>query len=70
MCVAEGQWESLHLPLSFSVNLGMLSCSVVSDSLRPRGLQPTKLFCPWDSLCKNTAGGATSSSMGSSRPRG
>ena len=23
-------------------------CSVVSISLRPRGLQPTRLFCPWD----------------------
>ena len=25
----------------------MLSCSVVSDSLQPRGLQPTRLLCPW-----------------------
>ena len=24
------------------------SCSVVSDSLRPHGLQPTRLLCPWD----------------------
>ena len=24
-------------------------CSVVSDSLRPCGLQPTRLLCPWDS---------------------
>ena len=24
----------------------MLSCSAVSDSLRPQGLQPTRLFCP------------------------
>ena len=23
-------------------------CSVVSDSLRPHGLQPTRLLCPWD----------------------
>ena len=30
------------------------SCSVVSDSLRPRGLQPARLFCPWDSPVKNT----------------
>ena len=22
-------------------------CSVVSDSLRPHGLQPTRLLCPW-----------------------
>ena len=25
-------------------------CSVVSDSLRPHGLQPTRLLCPWDSV--------------------
>ena len=28
--------------------------SVVSDSLQPYGLQPARLFCPWDSLDKNT----------------
>ena len=26
----------------------MLSCSVMSDSLQPHGLQPTRLLCPWD----------------------
>ena len=31
------------------------SRSVVSDSLRPRGLHPTRLLCPWDSPGKNTA---------------
>ena len=25
-----------------------VSRSVASDSLRPRGLQPTRLLCPWD----------------------
>ena len=25
----------------------VLSCSVASNSLRPHGLQPTRLFCPW-----------------------
>ena len=24
----------------------VLSCSVMSDSLRPHGLQPTRLLCP------------------------
>ena len=24
------------------------SCSVMSDSSRPHGLQPTRLLCPWD----------------------
>ena len=29
------------------------SCSVVSDSSWPRGLQPTRLLRPWDFSCKN-----------------
>ena len=29
-------------------------CSVVSDSQRPHGLQPTKLLCPWDFPGKST----------------
>ena len=32
----------------------VLSSSVLSDSLRPHGLQPTRLLCPWDSPGKNT----------------
>ena len=31
--------------------------SVVSDSFRPHGLQPSRLLCPWDSPCKNTGVG-------------
>ena len=31
----------------------LLSCSVVSDSLQPYGLLPTKLLRPWDSQGKN-----------------
>ena len=31
-----------------------LSHWVVSDSLQPQGLWPTRLLCPWDSLGKNT----------------
>ena len=27
-----------------------LVASVMSDSVRPYGLQPTRLLCPWDSL--------------------
>ena len=33
------------------------SCSVVSDSLLPHGLQPAKFFCPWDSPGKHTGVG-------------
>ena len=31
--------------------------SVVSDSVRPHGLQPNRLLCPWDSPGKNTGVG-------------
>ena len=31
--------------------------SVISDFLWSRGLQPTRLLCPWDSLGKNTGVG-------------
>ena len=34
-----------------------ISCSVVSDSLQPHGLQPTRLLYPWDSPGKNTGVG-------------
>ena len=33
------------------------SRSVVSYSLRPHGLQPTRLLCPWDFPAKNTGVG-------------
>ena len=33
------------------------SRSVVSDSSRPHGLQPTRLLCPWDFLGKSTGVG-------------
>ena len=36
----------------------VLSNSVVSDSLQPRGLQPTRLLCPWNSPGKNTGVGS------------
>ena len=54
-----GIWENGYMcasgwvPLLFSWNatsmlIGyVLSCSVVSISLRPHGLEPTRLLCPW-----------------------
>ena len=39
----------LHLFIAF-----MHVCSVVSDSLQPHGLQPTRLLCSWDCPGKNT----------------
>ena len=35
----------------------MLSRSVMIDSLRPHGLWPTRILCPWDSPGKNTGVG-------------
>ena len=35
----------------------VLSCSIVSDSLRPHALQPARVLCPWDSPGKNTGVG-------------
>ena len=35
----------------------MLNHSVVSDSLQPHGLEPARLFCPWNFSGKNAEGG-------------
>ena len=35
----------------------MCVCSVVSESLRPYGLNPTRLHCSWDFPGKNTGVG-------------
>ena len=35
-----------------------VSCSVVSASLRPHGLWPARLLCPWDCPGKNTGEGS------------
>ena len=35
----------------------MLTASVVSDSLQPHGLQPSRLLCPWDPPGKSTGVG-------------
>ena len=50
---------------------GMCPCaaaSVVSDSLRPHGLWPTRLLCPWDFPGRILAWVAVSSSRGSAQP--
>ena len=38
----------------------VLSRSVVSDSLRPHGLEPARFLCPWDFPGKNTGVGCHS----------
>ena len=37
--------------------LHVCMCSVLSDSLQPHRLSPTRLFCPWDSPGKNVGVG-------------
>ena len=44
-------------PSSPTLLLLLLVTSVMSDSLRPHGLQPTRLLRPWDSPGKNTGVG-------------
>ena len=46
----------------------VLSHSVMSDSLRPHGLQHARLLCPWDFPGKNTAVAVTSYSRDPSHP--
>ena len=46
-----------HLQIHLGLGSVQLSHSVVSDSLRPHGLQPTELLCPWDFPGKNTGVG-------------
>ena len=43
-----------HRQILHCLSFLLLSHSVESDSFRPRGLYPTRLLCPWDSLGKNT----------------
>ena len=45
------------------------SCSVRSDSLRPQGLKPARLLCPWASPGKSTGVGCHALLQGSSQPR-
>ena len=45
--------DSLHEIMCCAVP----SCSVMSDSLLPHGLWPTRILCPWESPGKNTGVG-------------
>ena len=38
----------------------VLGCSVMSESLRPHGLQPARFLCPWNFPGKNTGVGCHS----------
>ena len=64
------QWIHVYVwPSPFSVHLKLsqrcystvcVSCSFMSNSLRPQELQPTKFLCPWNSPDKNTGVGSHS----------
>ena len=48
-------WSGLPFPSPMHENeKWKWSCSVVSDSSRPHGLQPARLLCPWDFPGKST----------------
>ena len=40
--------------LTYMQSSSSVSHSIISDSLQPYGLWPTRLLCPWDSPGKNT----------------
>ena len=51
-------WSGLPFPSpKHESDKWKLSRSVVSNFQRPRGLQPTRLFCPWDFPGKSTGVG-------------
>ena len=59
----ERSWTSCSLLSGRTVlilSLTSVSRSVVSDSLRPHGLHPAKLLCPWNSPGKHTGVGGHS----------
>ena len=42
------RYQSVRFKSPVSWGVGVLSCSVMSDSLRLFGLWPARLLCPWD----------------------
>ena len=56
-CVCQGIQFFFFLPLCVSTRHRCQVASVVSDSVRPHGLQPTRFLHPWDSPGKNTGVG-------------
>ena len=45
--------SNMSCRITFKVRSENVSCTVVSDSLRPHGLYPARLLCPWNSPGKN-----------------
>ena len=57
---AEAQTHVLKMTEQNHGSPWCVSHSVVSDSLWPHGLEPARLFCPWDSPDKDTGVGCHS----------
>ena len=51
LCYFQASW---YIFSRYVTVLTVLSCSVMSDSLQPYGLQPTRLLYPWDCPSKIT----------------
>ena len=66
---SKGGEEAAETRVPLCSALPMCSCSVLSASLRPHGLQPARRLCPWDFPGKNTGAGRHFLPQGSSRPR-
>ena len=47
-CILEGCLGKVTLTWPDSCSACVCVCSVMSDPLRSQGLQPARLFCPWD----------------------
>ena len=62
MGVGGGWWRWLHNRWMYLISLAcmLISHSVMSDSLQPRGLWPTRLRCPWNSPGENSGVGSHS----------
>ena len=52
-----GRLHSVFVIFKAKCESERISHSVMSKCLQPHGLQPTRLFCPWDSPGKNTGVG-------------
>ena len=52
--------RSLDYGYCTQISIIALNHSIVSDSLQPHGLYPTRLLCPWDFPGKNTGVGCHS----------
>ena len=55
-----GRWPFLCAEAALLGEGKSVSCSVMSDPLRPHRLQPARLLCPWNSPGKNTGVGSHS----------